>query len=111
MDIVAEFGALIRTESLFDVEKKICSSILNLSQCHILPRYDAELFTEEFFPELVTELKRRNASLNGTLNDVQVRSSDDTLIITLQHGGKDILLQKGIDKKLSALIKEMLMQL
>ena len=107
MDIVAEFGALIRTESLFDVEKKICSSILNLSQCHILPRYDAELFTEEFFPELVTELKRRNASLNGTLNDVQVRSSDDTLIITLQHGGKDILLQKGIDKKLSALIKEM----
>lgn len=106
MEINTEFSALVSAETIFNTEKTVCNSILGLFQCHILPKYDPELFEESYYPELIKELKRRNATLNGTFNDSAVRIEDKDMIITLRHGGMDMLQQKGIDKKLSALIKE-----
>ena len=97
---------LINRNALFTAEKMICGSELHLMQCHIFPKYDSSLFNEDYYPELIMELKRRCASMNGTMNDSTLRIENNGLIITLKHGGAELLIQKGIDKKLSALIKE-----
>ena len=106
MSVYAECSGLIDRQELFTAEKKICGSELRLMQCRIYPVYSPELFSIEYYPELILELKRRCASLNGTLNDSKARLESGRLIIELQHGGKELLLQQGFDKKLSALIKE-----
>ena len=106
MEIFAELSALVSKEELFKAEKLICGSIFELMQCRIYPRYPSDLFEEGYYPELVKELKRRYASLNGTLKDSSARIVDDDIIIMLQHGGKQLLKEQEYDKKLAALIKE-----
>ncbi len=106
MEVYTEMSALVDKEALYRAEKTICESILNLFQCHIYPKYDADLFDESYYPQLMREMKRRYASLNGTLNESSARVEGDRFVITLQHGGRELLLQKGFDKNLSALIRE-----
>lgn len=106
MDVYAELSSVLAYEQLIRAESLLCSSILNLQQCRIYPKYDPELFEEAYYPELVKEMKRRYASLNGTLRDSTARIREHELIITLQHGGKEILEQQSFDKKLASLIKE-----
>ncbi len=105
MEIDIKCSSLAERKKLFDAETRIASSVLNLAQCFIHPHYDSLLFNAEYYYDLMLELKRRCATLNGTLNDSIAELKDDTLIITLQHGGKDILEQQKFDKNLSALIK------
>lgn len=106
MDIFAQFPSIVDKDTLYNVEKQICKSIFELFQCRIYPKYPSELFEEGYYPELVKELKRRYASLNGTLKDSTARLSDDRITVMLQHGGKKILTEQDFDKKLSALIRE-----
>lgn len=103
--IYIECSKLIDRKIIFDTEKIILNSILSLQKCFIFPHYSSKLFTVDYYPQLVFELKRQNASLNGTLNNSVACIKDNNLIITLKHGGKDILEQKKIDKNLSLLIK------
>lgn len=106
IEVSVGLSALVDKETLFRAEKAVCASSLQLFLCRICPSYEAALFTADYYPELTREMKRRYASLNGTLNDSVARIEDDRFIITLQHGGRDILLQQSFDKNLSALIQE-----
>lgn len=100
-----EASSLIDRKSFFTAEQMICNR-LDLSKCRIYPKYAASLFNEAYYPELVLELKRRCATLNGTLNDSFVKLEKERLIVNLQHGGKNILQQQGFDKKLAAIIRD-----
>ena len=106
LDIIVEFSKLINRQELFTAEKLICGSELHLMQCRLLPKYPKELFDAGYYPELLAELKRRCATLNGTLNDSVMRLEGDRIIVELKHGGKDLLVQQGFPKMLSALIRE-----
>ncbi len=106
IEITAEIAAVLKKQQLYAVENKICESVLALYQCRIHPKYDPELFDEKYYPELKAELKRRYASLNGTLNDSEAHIREKDLVIDLKHGGYDILTQQGFDKKMSSIIKE-----
>ena len=105
MEIQAECAGLIERKDIFEAENMIKQSILNLSVCYFIPHYDGTLFDLSYYPQLIMELKRRNATLNGTLNDSTVEQKDHRLIIDLKHGGRDILIRQSFDKKLSELIK------
>ena len=98
---------VIRRRVLYDAEKAVekCSQ-LRLSHARILPRYDSVLFNVNYYPELVTELKRREATINGTLLDSTAALAEDTLTITLKHGGGSMLQDKHADRILSQLIQE-----
>ena len=72
IEITAEIAAVLDKQQLYAVENKICESVLTLYQCRIHPKYDPEFFDEKYYPELKKELKRRYASLNGTLNDSEL---------------------------------------
>ena len=91
MDIHIGSEALIDRQNIFQAESMIRSSILNLAVCYLYPHYDSTLFDLDYYPQLILELKRRNATLNGTLNDSSVSIEGNRLILELKHGGKDFL--------------------
>ena len=105
MEIDAECHELIERKDIFNAEAMIKSSVLNLSKCFFMPHYDSTLFDIEYYPQLVLELKRRNATLNGTLNDSTAELKNKDLMIELRHGGKDFLIKQKFDKNLSELIR------
>ena len=105
MNIDAQCSEVIDREDIFNAESMIRNSVLGLYGCSYYPHYDSTLFDLSYYPELVKELKRRNASLNGTLNDSTAEIKDKELLIDLKHGGKDFLIQQRFDKNLSELIK------
>ena len=106
MNVSVRLSEIVKKDILINAEKLICTSLLNLTLCHICPSYDGELFSEEYYPELTKELKRRYATLNGTLNDSYAKIDKDDFVVYLQHGGRNILVQQDFEKKLSSLIRE-----
>ena len=103
--IETAFPALVERPVLFALEEQLREA-LNVRRVTVQPRYAKELFQTEYFSELAQELRRRDASLNGSLKGAAARLEGDTLIITLSHGGRDMLLSRGFDKAASRLIQE-----
>lgn len=103
--IETAFPVLVERPVLFALEEQLREA-LNVRRVTVQPRYAKELFQTEYFPELAQELRRRDASLNGSLKGAAARLEADTLIITLSHGGRDMLLSRGFDKAASRLIQE-----
>ena len=101
------FPSLVERRVLYDVEKKIidCKTLM-LCKASILPKYPSGSFTVDYYPNLILELKRREMSINGTLSDSKARIEDGRLIITLAHGGSELLLSRHVDRSLSRLISE-----
>ena len=81
MTIRLEAAGLISRSDIFAAEDMICRSVLALYSCRIEPHYDSTLFDTEYYLQLVLELKRRNASLNGTLNDSSAEIIGKEIII------------------------------
>ncbi len=101
------FPSLVERRVLYDVEKRIAAcKELKLADARIIPTFPADSFTVDYYPSLVLELKRREASVNGTLTDSKARMESDKLIVTLTHGGGDLLISRHVDRTLSKLINE-----
>lgn len=95
------FSELIGRDLLFEAEK----SITNVLAYHavIKPHFPTELFSADYFPQLYTAVRRDIPSINGTLNNAEVKFENNTLTINLLNGGKTLLDSKGFDK---ALVKQ-----
>lgn len=100
-------NSIVARKALYDAEKRVsdCKQ-LNLARAQILPKYDANLFSIDYYPELVIELKRREATINGTLLGSTAALEKDTLTIELKHGGASRLNSRHADRILSQLIRE-----
>ncbi len=107
IEIYITCGELTERNTIFSVEKAICNAMPSLRSCHIFPHYDSSLFSTDYYTDLVQEMKRRYPSLNGTLNDSSAELRDDRrFVITLRHGGAEILKRQGFDKNLVELIRQ-----
>lgn len=100
------FPSFVERRILFDVEKKIAGSALGLSKANISPKFPENCFSADCYPDLVQELKRRDASINGSLKDSSARFQNGKFIISLSHGGYDLLVMRHVDRALSKLIQE-----
>ncbi len=100
------FPQLVERRALFDAERRLETSPLELRRASIYPRYERALFTPDYFPDLAEELGRRIASLNGTVKDAGARLEGEILTVTLAHGGKEFLIVKKFDRALAELIRE-----
>ena len=99
------FPSLVKRDILYGLENSIKSCrALSLSKACVKPSFPRESFSLDYYASLVSELKRQEASVNGTLKDSLPRIEDGKLIITLKHGGGDILLSRHVDRTLSKLI-------
>ena len=101
------FPALVDRYTLFRAEKEISGcQALQLNRAVLTPRFPTGSFSVEYYPNLVQELKRRDASINGTLNNSKARVEDGKLIVTLSHGGMSLLLSRKADRMLSQMLQE-----
>ena len=101
------FSALVERSILYRLEERIAAcKQLRLSRAEVHPEFPKECFSLDYYPSLVTELKRREASVNGTLKDSSPRVENGALVISLRHGGGDVLLSQHADRVLSQLIEE-----
>jgi DNA polymerase-3 subunit alpha (Gram-positive type) len=101
------FPSLVERRILYDLENHIAScKALMVSKACIHPKFPPECFSAGYYPNLVLELKRRERSINGSLTDSTARLENGKLIVTLTHGGYDLLRSRHVDRTLSKLIHE-----
>lgn len=102
--LAVKFNGLVERNTLFDTEKLITKTLAYHTV--IKPHFPTELFSADYFPQLYAAVKRDIPSINGTLNNAEVRFENNTLTINLLNGGKTLLDSKGFDKALIKLISE-----
>ena len=102
--LVVKFNGLVERNMLFDTEKLITKTLAYHTV--IKPHFPTELFSADYFPQLYAAVRRDIPSINGTLNNAEVRFENNTLTINLLNGGKTLLDSKGFDKALIKLISE-----
>lgn len=98
------FGELIGRDLLFEAEKSITKVLAY--HAVIKPHFPTELFSADYFSQLYIAVRRDIPSINGTLNNAEVKFENNILTINLLNGGKSLLDSKGFDKALVKLISE-----
>lgn len=102
--LAVKFNGLVERNTLFDTEKLITKTLAYHTV--IKPHFSSELFSADYFPQLYAAVRRDIPSINGTLNNAEVRFENNTLTINLLNGGKTLLDSKGFDKALIKLVSE-----
>lgn len=102
--LAVKFNGLVERNTLFDAEKLITNALAYHTV--IKPHFPTELFSADYFPQLYAAVRRDIPSINGTLNNAEVRFENNTLTINLLNGGKTLLDSKGFDKALIKLVSE-----
>lgn len=102
--LAVKFNGLVERNTLFDTEKLITKTLAYHTV--IKPHFPTELFSADYFPQLYAAVRRDIPSINGTLNNAEVRFENNTLTINLLNGGKTLLDSKGFDKALIKLISD-----
>lgn len=103
--IFVAFKKLVSKSQLIIIENNIKQSI-GIESFRIMPRFSPELFSAEYFNSLIFELISRKVSINGFLDDAEVILIDNKLIISIKHGGKEILEQVNFKRHILELIHE-----
>ena len=106
MALHVAFSQPVERRLLFDAEQALAASDLNLSMVEINPRFPAQTFSVEYVPQLMAELGRKFASLQGTIGDATAALEKDELTVFLKHGGMQILEEKKFDRELIRLIQQ-----
>lgn len=102
--LAVKFNGLVERNTLFDTEKLLTKTLAYHTV--IKPHFPTELFSADYFPQLYAAVRRDIPSINGTLNNAEVRFENNTLTINLLNGGKTLLDSKGFDKALIKLVSE-----
>lgn len=102
--LAVKFNGLVERNTLFDTEKLITKTLAYHTV--IKPHFPTELFSADYFPQLYAAVRRDIPSINGTLNNAEVRFENNTLTINLLNGGKTLLDSKGFAKALIKLVSE-----
>ena len=90
MTVSVLFDTLVSQADVLTLERELMRN-LELSSVRINTSFPGELFSAEYFQEIVVHLKRDNATLNGTFKDAEAKIDGDRFIITLYHGGEAVI--------------------
>lgn len=105
MDLKVNFHGFSDYMEIKRFEKLLEESKYNLSRVKIFPRFPLDSFSADVFPSLVEKIKEEDVSINGIFRDSEAELFEDELIISLNHGGHEILIAKNIERKLENIIK------
>ena len=100
LDRFVEIDALLAAEASI-------SAALSLSTVELLPQYPTESLSEACFPTIVALLRRRNAAVNGTFDDAGCRLDGYKMVVTLRHGGLNILRATKTDVLMGRLLESL----
>ena len=95
VEVTCRFPYLVEKSLVYRIEKEI-EETYQLSRCILLTRYDAELFTPEYLPQIILEAKRVKALANGFLDDAKITVDGKDITFTISHGGGSVgLLERA----------------
>ena len=103
--ITAKSQSFIEADHVRECGQSIAQKA-GLKRVRIQMKYLPTLFSVNCFPSLVTELKSRCGIVNGFFDGAEAVLEENLLTVRLQNGGRDILLQAGVDKLLERVIQE-----
>ena len=106
LDIYILFSDIIEESLLIKIKKYLLESNLNIKNINVFPRFLREQFGVKYYNQVVDNIVNQITSVKGILKDSEPELKDGKLVIKLSYGGKEMLLRKHIDKKISRLIKE-----
>lgn len=85
INLEVAFDKIVNKSLLYEMEEEI-KKVYELSACFILPSYPSCLFDTDYFPELICELKRNSAVVNGFFDNASMKYSDGNVTITIPDG-------------------------
>ncbi len=106
LEVSLTLNKLVPREQLHKIENDLKKSALSLNKVIINPYFGRDLFTVDYFNDLVYELRLSIPRINGTFKDSYAHLQGDTLVVTLQHGGKALLDGVKFDIELAKLISK-----
>lgn len=106
LNIDVMFPQIVKRHELYNIEKHLQKSQLNLNKVCINPNFPCEAFSEAYYPELIEKIVKDTKSISVTIKGSTAKIKDDNLVIFLEHGGKDMLVNKKVDKTLQNLIRQ-----
>ncbi|MEG0693262.1 MAG: PolC-type DNA polymerase III, partial [Oscillospiraceae bacterium] len=77
---------------------------LELSQVKIHTKYTKDMFTADYFPEIIFGLKSSVAMINGYFDEATATYENNKLTIKIQHGGADLLKKCNVDKEIAKFV-------
>ncbi len=106
IEVSAAFDYTVPKELLYAVEADI-EKQYELRSMRILPRYPAECFSEEYLPQVLSELQRTGAVSRGFFNDYRLLLDGDciTVEISFSNGGIELLYSAETPQLMEQIIK------
>ncbi len=104
INLSIEFDELVPMKELFTVNE-ILSEQLEGADVTIYPKFHPSLFTSDYIYDIIDLIKKKNISVNGYLDDVEISDDGQTYEITLKSGGQSLLVGLGIDKKIANFVR------
>lgn len=115
MDVNREDGELLITltpdlllpkKELLSAQEKM-KETLKLNRVKIMTKYKPDMLTNNYFPEIVEALKGTVPMINGYFTNATSELCDDnTLKISLSHGGAELMEKSGVDKEMTKFIRD-----
>lgn len=99
------FSEDVSEKELSDAKKLLLQSDLNLKEVIIIPCVPT-IENEKNFKNIIQEFALSSPTLKRVFKDFEATKENKDIKIYLYHGGRDFLMQKNINKKLSVLISQ-----
>ncbi len=105
VNIIGAFSKLISIANInaFNTNLK---NALNVKSVRLFTKYTPDMFSENYFPELVYKLKNKASVVNGFLENAVATVDDNTLIIELKNGGYKLLQKSKVENIISQIVYE-----
>jgi len=100
-----KFNKLIPYRDILTFEKNL-ESFFNLNRINLHCTYSPEMFTIDYYGDLILKLKRQLAVVNGFLDGSDVSYADGIVTIGLKNGGYDLLVKANFCDEFSKLVKK-----
>ena len=97
--------AVVSHQSLHQAEQSLVQT-LKLHQAKLLPRYEGALFSCDYLPELVRQVREMGLPVNGFFQGARCDLQGDTLRIYLPSGGKELLTECRCCEQMQKVILE-----
>lgn len=103
--ILAKSSRLVEAEHVQQCAQQLARKA-SLRQVHLTMKYLPTLFTPEYFPSIVSELKTMCGVVNGFFEDAEAFLDGQNLLIRLKNGGREILQQANVDKLIERIVRD-----
>lgn len=100
------FPRFVPYKELQGLNEQLHARILPDMRVEIAPMFAPELWSVEALPSVIDRVRELDASVNGTFRDSTAEMNGDKLVITLSHGGADLMLTRKTDRLISDTIRE-----